>query len=136
MNLKKVDLKTVAPDEQLARFILFSKWVRAPEQTIKPDAFIPHPYPNLSVTRHGNLSEQNLWQIGQGVASKCNRTLYGRADIEAFVVRQQGLDVMSDPIQQNPNHANIVGWPEEKSAQKIKALLLADASHYILTPQS
>lgn len=141
MSLEEADLKTVATDEQLARFILFSKWVRTSEQTVKPEAFIPYPRHDLSVTRHKNLPEQNLWQIGQDVANKRSSTghsitLYGRADINASAVRQEGLNVVPDPITKNLNHANIIGWPEGKPAQKIKALLLADASHYIPNPQS
>jgi hypothetical protein len=35
----------VTSDEQLARFILSSNWIRKSDQTVKPDAFIPHPIP-------------------------------------------------------------------------------------------
>ncbi|OLE55633.1 MAG: hypothetical protein AUI36_16825 [Cyanobacteria bacterium 13_1_40CM_2_61_4] len=55
---------SISADEWLARFILFKNWIRSSDQTVKPDAFIPHPYPDLSVTRHKDLSIQNLWQIG------------------------------------------------------------------------
>lgn len=74
-------------NEILARFILSKSWVRA-DKTVKPDAFIPYPYPDLSVTRHTNLSESEIWQLGTEVAKKRNEkdireiALLGRADLE------------------------------------------------------
>lgn len=137
MNLEEKDLISIEADEQLARFILFSKWVRPSDRTVKSEAFIPHPYPDLSVTRHKNLSEQGLWQIGQDVARLRDKELYGRADINALAVRQQKLDVVPKPIiPENPNHANIIDWPAEKHAQKIIALQLAKESVYIANPKN
>lgn len=126
----------VASDEQLARFILFSKWIRTSDQTVKPDAFIPHPYPDLSVTRHKNLSEQELWQIGQGIADARPATLYGRADIRKAEVRRQALEVEPKPVANNPNHANVIGWPVDKPAQKIIAQELAAKANFVPKPQS
>ena len=119
----------VGADEQLARFILFSKWFRS-DATVRPEAFMPHPYVDLSVTRHQALSEHEIWVIGQGVANVRETTLYGRADIRASDVLRQSLNVESAPIQNNPNHANIIGWPEQKPAQKVIALQLAAAAKY------
>lgn len=123
----------VAPDEQLARFVLFSSWIRG-SGTVKPDAFIPHPHTDLSVTRLLSLSEQELWQIGQGIADARPATLHGRADIQCLKVQEQRLGVEAKPVANNPNHANIIGWPAEKPAQKIIAQLLAAASQYVKKP--
>lgn len=127
----------VSSDEQLARFILFSKWIRSAEsvKTVRPDAFIPHPYPDLSVTRHKGLTGQKLWQIGQGVADARPATLYGRADIRATEVRRQSLDVEPRPVAGNPNHANVTGWPVDKPAQKIIAQELAAKANFVPRPQ-
>lgn len=119
----------VSADEQLARFILFSKWFRS-DETVKPEAFMPHPYMDLSVTRHQVLSEHEIWEIGRGVGGVRGATLYGRADIRASDVLRQSLDVKSAPVPNNPNHANIIGWPEQKPAQKVIALQLAAAAKY------
>lgn len=124
----------VADEESLARYILFSNWIRNSDQTVKPDAFIPHPYPDLSVTRHLNLAEDALWKAGQDVAGARGKTLYGRADIYAAAVRKQLLKVEPAPVQNNPNHANIVGWPTGKPAQKIIALQLVADSVYRAKP--
>lgn len=121
----------VMDDESLARFILFSKWIRA-DQTVKPDAFVPRPYPDLdlSVTRHSNLAEQALWKIAQDVADTSKRNLYGRADIYASSVRRQNLKIEPAPALNNPNHANVIDWPADKSAQKSIAQQLAADSAY------
>lgn len=118
----------IADDEQLARFVLYSGWIRHTDQTIKPDAFIPYPHPNLSVTLLGGLSAQQIWDVGQHVGVLRNLTLYGRADVQAAIVRKLSLVVEPKPLKGNPNHANILGWPTEKPAQKIIALQLAAAS--------
>lgn len=119
----------VSADEQLARFILFSKWLRS-DETVRPEAFMPHPYVDLSVTRHQALSEHEIWEIGRSVGGVRRATLYGRADIRASDVLRQSLRVESAPLPSNPNHANIIGWPERKPAQKIIALQLAAAAKY------
>lgn len=124
----------VTDDEQLARFILFSKWIRRADQTVRPDAFIPHPYPDLSVTRHKNLSDRELWQIGQAVAKARPAKLYGRADLRAADVRRYALDVESKPEPGNPNHANVIDWPVEKSAQKSIAQQIASGCRFVPEP--
>jgi|SRR5665213_1875800 len=121
---------TISSDERLARFILFRGWIRHTDQTIKSDAFIPYPHSDLSVTRHINLTEQQIWEVGQTIASVRKTTLYGRADISAAVVRRQALEVKQDPVEGNPNHTAITGWPTDKSAQKSIALELAAASTF------
>jgi hypothetical protein len=119
----------ITPKEILARFVIFARWVRK-DNTVKQDAFLPYPHRGLSVTRHRNLSELKLWQIGQGVAGMRSATLRGRADITAAKVRLQPLEVNPDPIAGNPNHANITGWCEDKQSQKEIALELAKDSTY------
>ncbi len=110
----------VTDEERLARFIVRGRWIRS-DQTVRPDAFIPHPHPDLSVTRHKNLSEQELWRVGEGVADAVAKALHGRADVRASAVRRYRLEVEPKPVRDNPNHACIVGWPVEKPAQKIIA---------------
>lgn len=114
----------------LARYILYSRWIRE-DQTVRPEAFIPHPYPELSVTRHEGISEAQLWQYGEQVAQEVGRTLHGRADFEDQTVIDAGLQLASDPTQNNPNHVNIVGWPPSKGEQKSRAQKLAADSRYV-----
>lgn len=126
---------SVSSDELLARYVLFSRHFRSSDNTVKPDAFMPHPRVELSMTRHVQASEEELWKEGDRIAALRNATLYGRADVGAKVFTDQGLTVMEAPIiPENPNHANAVGWPDEKSAQKLKALEVAEKAVYLPKP--
>lgn len=111
-------------DELLARFILYRGYFRA-DNTVKPDAFIPYPYPDLSVTRHLELNEEQLKNIGLSIASQQSKILHGRADILTSVVTKLSLTVVPAPTHDNSNHANITGWPIEKSEQKSIAQQIA-----------
>lgn len=125
-------LPQVTDEEFLARFVLFRGWIRSSDGQIKPDAFIPYPYPDLSVTRHIGLSVEEIWQIGQKVADVRPATLYGRADLQAVHVKRQSLRIV--PTAEPKNHANVTGWPKDKPAQKIIAQELAAAAHYVPKP--
>lgn len=124
-------LPPVTDDEWLARFLLFSGWIRR-DQSIRPDAFIPHPWPDLSVTRHLDLLDAELWQIGQTVAEQRPATLYGRADVQAFAVTRLYLHIVPTP--EPRNHASITGWPADKPAQKILAQQLAASARFVSKP--
>jgi hypothetical protein len=130
----EVTLPPITDDEWVARFVLFSKWIRNSDHTVRPDAFIPFPWPDLSVTRHIGLSEAELWELGQAVADQRPATLYGRADVQALTVKRQSLRFV--PTAEPKNHANITGWPADKPAQKIIAQELAAAAKFVLKPPS
>ena len=124
----------VSPEEMLARFILQRNRLR-PDLTIKPDAFIPPSNLELSVTRHLDLNEEGLWKIGRSVAQQMGKNLHARADVQAAVVEGQQLRVVPAPIPENPNHANITGWPSEKHLQKnIAQEIAASAGNAIEVP--
>ncbi len=128
---------SISHDELLARHIISSKWYRKRDQTVKQDAFIPPEDPlELSTTRHLNFSEDEIWDTGRKVAAVQSRNLHGRADLKVSNVALQLLSVMPDPTPDNPNHANIIGWPQEKDARKSIALELAKNARFIATPQS
>ncbi len=124
-------LPPVADDEKLARFILFRNWIRN-DSTVRPDAFIPYPHPNLSVYRHIGLAEPEVWQIGRAIANARPAKLYGRADILASDVKHHSLRI--EPTPTPKNHANITGWPERKPEQKIIALKIAASAHFVPQP--
>jgi hypothetical protein len=122
----------VSGNEALARYILSSSHVRRTDKSVKPDAFMPPLDLELSVTRHLEASEAELWNIGESVALATTRTLYGRADVETDVCLKQKLVVQAAPIiPQNPNHAHIVGWPSNKPACKIVAQEIALNAKFI-----
>jgi hypothetical protein len=127
----------VADDEPLTRFLLFSEWFGTNPPRVKHQAYMPHPYEELSITRIQNLTEETIWNAGQAVAAKQKRTLYGRGDVNNSAVIGVGLSTVPDepPV----GHANIVGWPPltgvkkaDKDEQKIRALQIAAKAHLVL----
>lgn len=123
----------ISNDELLARYITSSRWYRKRDQTVKQDAFIPPEDPlELSTTRHLNLSENEIWDIGDEIVSgQKNRKLHGRADVRVSHVTSQSLNVVADPTADNPNHANIKGWPLSKDARKLLALEIAMGARFV-----
>lgn len=119
----------VGDGEALARFVFFQAHVRA-DLTIKPDALIPPPYPDLSVDRHHGRDEAGIWAAGRRVERQRGRPLIGRADLLAHDYRHQKLVVRADPVDGNPRHAVVIAWPAEKPAQKSLAQQLAARAHY------
>ena len=139
MTIAKIP-KIVAPDENVSRYILQSNHIRRSDNTITPNAFMPHPYADLSVTRKLGLDEKEIWSYGEGVARHNSKTLYGRADSEASSYLEQDLQVISDPVlppnfPENPNHAIVTGWPSDKPSQKMVALEIAAKAKYIPAPE-
>lgn len=124
----------VAPDELLSRYITSSKWIRKQDQTVKQDAFIP-PNSELSVTRHLGLTERAIWIIGEKIVESTPRSLHGRADVKTSHVIAQCLDVVPQPEDGNPNHANIINWPPDKDTRKMCALGIARVAHFVANPE-
>jgi hypothetical protein len=127
------EVPAIEANERLARFILKQSHLRQ-DRTVKQDAFIPHPHIDLSVTRHLQLSETQLWQIGHDVARQTRKTLHGRADLQVSVFQRHQLRVVAAPLSDNPNHANVTDWPADKPAQKIIAQQIAAAAGKALEP--
>lgn len=125
-----LDMQPVTPDEQLARYILQSSHIRQ-DHTLRADPFIPHPYPDLSVTRHLNLTEPEIWFVGEEVALQTGKTLKGRGDTKAQIYLEQKLRILADPVPGNSNHANVTNWPPDKPSQKMLALEIAAQSTFI-----
>jgi hypothetical protein len=91
---------------------------------------MPHPRVELSLTRHLEAADQDLWNEGVRVASIRATTLYGRADVSEAAFAAEELTVVATPIPENPNHADATNWPADKPAQKIKALQIAGKAKY------
>ena len=124
----------VADDELLARFIFHRSHVRS-DGTVRPEVFIPYKKVEMSVTRHLELLDSELWRAGELVAHKREATLAGRADNQAVTFRNCGLRVVPTPLNDNPNHADVIDWPAEKSDQKLLALLIAKEARFVSIPK-
>jgi hypothetical protein len=127
-----MNVPSVEPGEIVARFILFSRHFRSSDQTIRLDAFLPPPSLALSLTRHREVTEEELWREGGRVRDlREGATLYGRADVSESAFVEQGLRIEAKPIPENPNHADALNWPTDKSEQKSKALAIANKSLFV-----
>lgn len=115
----------VEGSETLSRYVLQGKHFRNNDNTAKPELFMPHPHQDLSVTRHRDATEYDLWEFGTEVARKRSKTFYGRFDIQAKDCEIGSLKVKASPLDDNPNHADITGWPSSKQEQKALALEIA-----------
>lgn len=134
-----IDPNNVPPVEStewLARYVMQSSHFRNSDLTVKPNLFIPHPYQELSVTRHRDATESEIWAVGEDVAIQQGRTLYGRTDITAQNCTVDSLKVAARPFPNNPNHADIEGWPSDKQDQKAIALQLAASATQLKLPPS
>ncbi|MDG2990092.1 hypothetical protein L3556_03960 [Candidatus Synechococcus calcipolaris G9] len=129
------NISPVEENELLARYVMQSSLFRS-DRTVKPNLFIPHPYQELSVTRHRDATEAEIWQAGVNVATQQQRTLHGRSDILTKNCLVESLRVTAQPFPDNPNHADIEGWPMAKEDQKAIALKLAAAATKLIPPSS
>lgn len=123
----------VSNDEELARYILYSKHIRN-DGSVRPAAFTPIPHTAMSTTRHLHASEQEIWNAGRTVAAARQRTLYGRADVSAGVCVAKGLEVEAAPLPNNPNHADVKSWPPGKPEQIEVAQDLAERARCLSAP--
>lgn len=135
----------VEDGEQLARMILVEKYLRREKDkvTAKPEAFLPCKRVELSVIRHRELSESELWEVGREVSSQREAgdqfgrkfPLLGRGDFLARDARAQNLDAVPMEGPELPrNHADIIGWPLEKPAQLLRAVKIAAAARFAEVP--
>ena len=123
----------ILPTEWLTRYI-FRKFYNKVDDTVEYAAFIPPRGSNTtSVFRICGLDSANIWEIGKTAAGKRRKeSLKGRADILTSDVHGAGLNVQGMP-EPHPRHADIIGWPMEESAQKLRAIKLASkATLYLL----
>lgn len=118
----------VDDDELLARFIVNSNEFRNSDNTVKPKLFLPFNRVVLSVNRHRDCTEDEIWDVGALVAAARNCTFYGRSDISAKECNVAPLKVVAVPIKGNPNHADITGYPATKAEQMSLATKLAAAA--------
>jgi len=113
--------------ELLARFIVNGNEVRA-DGTVRPQLFLPYKWVELSVNRHRDAASNETWSVGFQVAEQRSKTLLGRADIRASSCWVGTLSVLASPIlPHNPNHADIIGYPDRKDEQLSLAAKLAAA---------
>jgi hypothetical protein len=134
--LDPANVPDVDRSETLSRFVVSSRHIRNSNDTVKADAFVPHPYEELSVNRDREATENETWNVGFVVAQKLGRTLYGRADALAATYQSQQLTTVAAPITDNPNHVNVCKWPPGKPEQILKAKEIAEKAKLLRAPDN
>ncbi|MGB5137621.1 MAG: hypothetical protein WBP29_03715, partial [Candidatus Zixiibacteriota bacterium] len=75
----KVDGDFVGNEEILSRFVIYGKFVRK-DNTARPEAFLPFPRTELSVTRSLNIDSKQIWKFGAQIRLTTSK-LHGRVDV-------------------------------------------------------
>lgn len=118
---------SVPPNSDISRFILQKSHFSKENGRVKYSAWLPNQNGETSVFITTGLEEDEIWIIGEShVAAPQGKTLYARGVTLSSVVTESGLSLNFD--NEPPRHANIEGWPAEKSEQKMLAIELAEAS--------
>jgi hypothetical protein len=126
------EVNDIQSEEQTARFVFSKRHVRA-DRTLKGEAFLPHPYEDLSVTRLIQTTPREVSAIGYAIAAKRNppRNLQGQGEVLANTYIRQHLQVVVAPVEGNPNHANVNDWPTEKAQQLLIAKEIARVARFV-----
>lgn len=125
-------MSQVSPEERLSRFLLDKRHVRSSNNTVRFNAFLPPKSGKLSVYRTSEQSDSVIWDIGQVfVATPRQIQLIGRADLAAETVISEGLSVLPEPTP-HPLHADIVGWTQDSSRDRLTAIKLAAMAALVL----
>ena len=118
----------VDDSEKIGRFIFSSDFFSSVNNRVKQGAFLPAKDNKASVYRVNGYSEKEISELDkQFVSGKRTdgKTSKARADLFAAQIRQSQLNVVSEPTP-HKDHANIEGYASDKSAQKLKAIELAN----------
>ena len=123
----------VSAEENITRFINQKTYFRSSDGTVRHNAFIPSPSGEVSVYRTTGINDSEIYQIGnEFFADITGKPLMGRADIVASEIAKRELRIEPDE-EPHPRHANICGYPDEKSRQKLIAVeLAAEAVLYLV----
>lgn len=115
--------KSVARNETLARFSVFSNWTQK-DGTAKVDLFMPDPSHTVSVFRIDGLSKAQIKKINNEVDLARRKKLvnYGYCAVNAGQVQDRAFTL--DPNNEPEHHVNIEGFGPDASTHRAKALLL------------
>jgi len=125
---------SIAPEEEIARYILQSGHFKANQSRVTYSAYMPAFNGQTSVYRISGLTEPKIWEIGQQmVADKRQLPLKGRADLIASDILDENLNIEPETVT-HQLHANIIGWPEKKHKRILVAKKLAEKAEPHVNP--
>lgn len=120
-------------DARISRFLLASNQFARSTGRVKTSAFLPPPSRRLSVFESTTASEGRIWELGTvHVASPRRKRLHARADLGAATILVESLAI--EPAPPPPEHANVVGWPENDGSEEEIAIRLAKRARLVLNP--
>ena len=117
--------EVVSAEENITRFINQKAYFRSDDVTVRHNAFMPNRDGEVSVYRITGIDDSEIYAIGtEYFAEITGKPLMGRADIIVSEILKHDLRIQphQDP---HPRHANICGYPDEKSERKLVAIELA-----------
>ncbi|MDP2646571.1 MAG: hypothetical protein Q8P24_16650 [Desulfobacterales bacterium] len=125
----------ISEEEPICRYLFHSNNYSASNGRVRYNAFLPL-NGETSVFRIKNLSEEEVWDIGQReIADRRNKELKARGDVIASSIYEVGLGLEPE-ISSHHLHANIINWPKVKSEQILIARKVADSAELHLNPNS
>ena len=131
--------RNVGAEEVVTRFIYESQSVKG--NHVRVATFLPMfdlemQRLETSVCRLNLCNRERAWELARtlGLASRPGVTLHACADVSVGVANQNGLICEEAPVDGFPEHAVLIGWPEEKEKQKLIAMALVKASARHLPP--
>jgi len=115
------------PEEFVSRFVYDSDKVSGTRA--KPAAFLPKFEPQFerwetsvcSLARCAN--DERVWHLAR--TQRSDKSVKARIDVCVDHVQHSDLRCIAAPVPGYPEHAVIVGWPDEKHDQKARALALS-----------
>lgn len=133
-TLAKPNLGPVLDGETVSRYIVHDRHFSIKNKQVKAAAFEADSRGEKSVFRVNDLDEAARWGLGvEQVEQGTECRIQARGDIRASEVHAEALTFSLDPAD-HFRHANIVGWPVEKSLMKVKAAQLALKSKFVPRP--
>lgn len=125
----------VKPDEMTTHFIFVREYFSQAKNIVRTGAFLPPKDKRLSIYRTRCCNEEKIWWLGDWyVGRKRGKEVLARGDLQALEFARVDLEITPD---RNPHpwHANVIGWPESKPLQKIKAAELAIKARLFVKPE-
>ena len=127
--------------EEFSRFILNRRHFSVEKKRVKANALLPMTNKatgrlETSTHRVAGLNDQEIWNLGydhvENAANK--RIIKARGQGPFALVSASGLscDVNGPPY---PRHVDVIGWPQDKDGQLMKATEIADKLTLVVDPR-
>jgi hypothetical protein len=115
----------VSADEVIARHFVHDKEMRRGKELPDYTAFMPNKNLRTSVYRCTGLDDATIRAIGVSHVAPLRGALKGHCCKAAQDFLDEGLSFDADG-KPHERHANVVGWSDDRAANRIKAKKLAD----------